>query len=74
MGVAKEQARAILPACLYTSFTWTCSLQALLHFIALRQEDGAQYEIRQYAKALADLASSRFPHVFALLENGAVNV
>ena len=74
MGVAKEQARAILPACLYTSFTWTCSLQALLHFIALRQEDGAQYEIRQYAKALAHLASSRFPHVFTLLGNGPINV
>lgn len=74
MGVAKEQARAVLPACLYTSFTWTCSLQALLHFIALRQEDGAQYEIQQYAKALTELAASRFPHVFALVANTPINV
>ena len=73
LGVAKEQARAILPPCLYTSFTWTCSLQALLHFIVLRKEDSAQHEIRQYANALADLASSRFPSVFALM-GGSINV
>ena len=69
MGVAKEQARAILPACLYTSFTWTCSLQALLHFIQLRREPGAQYEIQAYAIALEQLASEKFPETFALFSN-----
>lgn len=51
-GVSKEQARAILPSALYTSFTWTCSLQALLHFISLRMGHGAQGEIAAYANAL----------------------
>jgi len=69
MGVAKEQARAILPACLYTSFTWTCSLQALLHFIQLRREPGAQGEIQAYAIALEQLASEKFPETFALFSN-----
>ena len=51
-GVSKEQARAILPSALYTSFTWTCSLQALFHFISLRMGHGAQGEIAAYADAL----------------------
>lgn len=67
MGVAKEQARAILPGCLYTSFTWTCSLQALLHFIALRKEPGAQDEIQHYAKALASLGADKFPATFSAI-------
>ena len=67
LGVAKEQARAILPACLYTSFTWTCSLQALLHFIGLRKEPGAQHEIRLYSDALIYLVSPHFPATFSLL-------
>ena len=52
MGVSKEQARAVLPAAMYTSFVWTCSLQALLHFVSLRKGDGAQGEIVAYADAL----------------------
>ena len=51
-GVSKEQARAILPSALYTSFVWTCSLQALFHFISLRIGHVAQGEIVAYAKAL----------------------
>ena len=56
-GVSKEQARGILPTCHYTSFVWTCSLQALLHFLSLRQPEDAQWEIRAYADCMADLAS-----------------
>jgi len=64
MGVSKEQARAVLPAALYTSFTWTCSLQALLHFISLRRKDGAQGEIIAYANALIELGSPVAPEAF----------
>jgi len=63
-GVSKEQARAILPPALYTSFCWTCSLQTLLHFLSLRQGHGAQGEIIAYAQALTDLASPIAPEVF----------
>jgi len=55
-GVSKEQARGILPTCHYTSFVWTCSLQALLHFLSLRQPADAQWEIRAYADCMAKAA------------------
>lgn len=60
-GVAREQARALLPLGLYTEFYWTVSLQGLANFIALRRHEGAQYEIRQYADALDQLARQVVP-------------
>lgn len=54
-GVAREQARMVLPLNLYTEFYWTASLQAVANFLALRLHEGAQYEIRLYAEALAAL-------------------
>jgi thymidylate synthase (FAD) len=68
MGVSKEQARAILPPAMYTSFVWTCSLQALLHFISLRIGKGAQCEIVAYAEALLELARPIAPEAFAAFE------
>jgi thymidylate synthase (FAD) len=68
-GVSKEQARGILPPCMYTSFTWTCSLQALLHYISLRIGHGAQGEIAAYAKALLELARPVAPEAFAAFED-----
>ena len=70
MGVSKEQARGVMPACLYTSFIWTCSLQTLLHFIDLRIGEGAQNEIAAYGHELNKLAFSIAPEVFtAFKEN-----
>jgi thymidylate synthase (FAD) len=70
MGVSKEQARAVLPSALYTSFVWTCSLQALFHFISLRIGHGAQGEIVAYAKALLELGRPVAPEAFdAFAEN-----
>ena len=68
MGVSKEQARAILPPAMYTSFAWTCSLQALFHFISLRIGKGAQHEIVAYAEALLELARPIAPEAFAAFE------
>ena len=69
-GVSKEQARAILPSALYTSFVWACSLQALFHFISLRIGHGAQGEIVAYAKALLELGRPVAPEAFdAFAEN-----
>ena len=70
IGVSKEQARAILPSALYTQFVWTCSLQALFHFISLRIGKGAQGEIVAYAKALLELGRPVAPEAFdAFAEN-----
>lgn len=68
MGVSKEQARAVLPSALYTSFVWTCSLQALLHFLSLRLGKGAQCEITAYAASLLELARPIAPEAFAAFE------
>ena len=60
-GVAKEQAREILPLCTYTSFIWSASLMAVVHFVNLRSTQAAQFEIRQYAEAMKVLTQERFP-------------
>jgi thymidylate synthase (FAD) len=54
---------------MYTSFTWTCSLQALLHFISLRIGHGAQGEIAPYAKALLELATPVAPEAFKAFQS-----
>ena len=57
--IGRELARAILPTATYTQFIFTCNLHSLMHFMRLRLDAGAQYEIRQYAHALLTLA---YPH------------
>lgn len=52
LGVAREQARMVLPLNIYTEFYWTASLQAVVNFIKLRKHEGSQWEIRQYADAV----------------------
>ena len=66
MGVAKEQARMILPVSLYSECYWTCSLQAVMHFIALRDESHAQWEIQEYARGVKELIKPLFPHTLEL--------
>ena len=51
-GVAREQARKDLPLSTYTEAYWKIDLHNLLHFLELRMEINAQYEIRQYANTI----------------------
>lgn len=51
-GVAREQARKDLPLSTYTEAYWKIDLHNLLHFLELRMDLPAQYEIRQYAEAI----------------------
>jgi thymidylate synthase (FAD) len=60
-GVAREQARMVLPLNLYTEFYWKQDLHNLLHFLALRLDPHAQYEIRVYAQAMHDLIKNIVP-------------
>ncbi len=66
MGVAKEQARIILPLNQYTEVIWTCSAQALLNFIELRDEPFAQWEIREYAIAFRKILETCTPNLAAM--------
>jgi thymidylate synthase (FAD) len=61
MGVAREQARMVLPQNMYTEMYASVDLHNLLHFIELRVHEGAQWEIQQYAKALLDLVEPAVP-------------
>ena len=60
-GVCREQARCVLPLALYSEVYWTVSLQAAAHFIRLRTDGHAQWEIQQYAQAVRKLVEGLFP-------------
>ena len=64
-GVAREQARKDLPLCTYTEAYWKIDLHNLLHFLSLRMDGHAQFEIREYATAIGDnIVSQLFPVVW----------
>ena len=60
-GVARELARAILPVNLYTEWYWKNDLHNLLHFIGLRSDSHAQYEIRVFSDAMAESVKAVAP-------------
>lgn len=66
LGIAKEQARLILPLNQYTEVYWTASFQAIMNFIDLRDESTAQWEIQQYAKAIKELMYDIFPETTSI--------
>ena len=61
LGVCREQARCVLPLALYSEVYWTVSLQAVAHFIRLRADPHAQWEIQQYAAAVRSIVEPLFP-------------
>lgn len=71
-GIAPEQARLFLGANgLYVRWRWTSSLQGVQHFIRLRDEEHAQWEIVQFAKGVRQIAAERFPVSIGALPDGA---
>ena len=71
LGVAKEQARIMLPLSQYTKVWWTASFQSIMNFIELRDEPTAQWEIQQYAQSLKHMMGEIFPETTKLC--GEVN-
>ena len=65
LGVTREQARGVLPLSLYTESYYTFNVRSLLHFLELRDHEGAQFETRLFARAMAELAEPLFPVTFA---------
>jgi thymidylate synthase (FAD) len=68
-GVARELARSVLPVGMYTQFYGSVNLHNLLHFMELRQDEHAQYEIRVYANALEALIDQYVPVSLAAWRN-----
>jgi thymidylate synthase (FAD) len=54
-----------LPVSLYTQLYWKMDLHNLLHFLNLRADAHAQYEIRVYAEALIDVVKQWVPLTYA---------
>jgi thymidylate synthase (FAD) len=69
-GVPKELARLCVPVARYSRMRATANLRNWLGFLALRQPANAQWEIRQYADAVAGLLLEAFPRTLALFEEG----
>ena len=68
-GVAREQARAILPLGTYTEFYWTVNLRSLFNFIHLRTDENAQEEMRDYATIVHLLAQENAKWCFEAFES-----
>lgn len=64
MGIAKELARIILPTSMYTECYWTINCRSLMNFLNLRADSHAQYEIQQYAIAIAEIFKKHYPNVY----------
>ena len=67
--VARELARIDLPLSTYTQWYWKIDLHNLLHFLSLRADPHAQYEIRAYADALCDIVGKWLPQVWEAFED-----
>lgn len=69
-GVAPEQARLLLPAyAMYVRWRWTVSLNGLMHFLSLRLDSHAQWEIQQYAKVIEEYVKEYYPVTYEAWKN-----
>jgi thymidylate synthase (FAD) len=71
-GVARELARAVLPVNLYTEWYWKNDLHNLLHFVGLRSDSHAQYEIRVFSDAMAESIKAVAPFAWEAYQDYAV--
>ena len=68
-GLARELARMNLPANIYTQWYWKVDLHNLFHFLRLRADAHAQYEIRAYANTMCDIVRDWVPFAYAAFED-----
>ncbi|MFQ8432511.1 FAD-dependent thymidylate synthase [Amaricoccus sp. W119] len=68
-GLARELARMNLPANVYTQWYWKVDLHNLFHFLRLRADPHAQYEIRVYAEALCEIVRDWVPAAYGAFED-----
>jgi len=68
-GLARELARMNLPANIYTQWYWKVDLHNLFHFLRLRADAHAQYEIRVYAEAICAVVADWVPLAYAAFDD-----
>ena len=69
MGIAREISRIDLPLSIYTEFYWEIDLHNLFHFLKLRLDGHAQYEIRQYGIVMLEIVRKVCPIATEAFEN-----
>lgn len=72
-GIAREIARINLPVSNYTEWYWKIDLHNLFHFLRLRIDAHAQYEIRVFAEAIAELVQPFVPYAWEAFEDYVLN-
>ena len=72
-GLARELARMNLPMNIYTQWYWKVDLHNLMHFLRLRADAHAQYEIRVYAEAICELVAAWVPATWKAFEDYRLN-
>ncbi len=73
MGIAREISRIDLPLSIYTEFYWQMDLHNLFHFLSLRMDSHAQYEIRAYANEIFKIVKTVCPIAAEAFENHKLN-
>jgi len=68
-GLARELARMNLPMNIYTQWYWKVDLHNLFHFLRLRADSHAQYEIRVYADAICNIVADWVPAAYGAFED-----
>ena len=69
IALARELARMNLPANIYTQWYWKVDLHNLFHFLRLRADSHAQYEIRVYAEEICRLVADWVPYAYKAFED-----
>jgi thymidylate synthase (FAD) len=72
-GVAREQARNVLPLATYTEMYWKIDLHNLFHYLSLRLDPHAQKEIREFAQAMYDVVKDWVPVAAEAFEDYRLN-
>ena len=68
-GLARELARMNLPTNIYTQWYWKVDLHNLFHFLRLRADSHAQYEIRVYAEEMCRIVADWVPLAYGAFED-----
>jgi thymidylate synthase (FAD) len=68
-GLARELARMNLPVNYYTQWYWKIDLHNFMHFLSLRADAHAQYEIRAYAEAMLDVLKRWVPLTYQAFQD-----
>ena len=72
-GIARELARINLPLSMYTEWYWQMDLKNMLHFLKLRMDHHAQWEIQEYARAIAMIVKAVCPLAYESFERHILN-